>query len=98
MKTRFIFQAAVAAAVWTQAAAAHACSTCISGITGPGGERLIDAFNWSVFFLMAMPYAIVFSVVGFFVYTYRRAAKKQRAEESAAAEEPAVMRPAHDLS
>ncbi|HEY1270035.1 MAG TPA: hypothetical protein VGH16_22445 [Candidatus Binatia bacterium] len=97
MKTRFIFQAAAAAAISAQAGAAHACSTCISGITGPGGERLIDAFNWSVFFLMAMPYAIVFSVLGFFVYAYRRAAKKARAEERRAEEAP-VLIPASDLS
>jgi cbb3-type cytochrome oxidase subunit 3 len=89
MKTRFIFQAAVAAAVWAQVGAAHACAVCINGA---GGEKLLDAFNWSVLFLMAMPYTILFGVIGFFVYAYRRAAKKQRAEESA------VMSPAHDLS
>ncbi len=89
---KIIFFAAAAAAVAGAQGAAHACATCITGITGPGGERLIDAFNWSIFFLMAMPYAIVFSVVGFFVYAYRRAAKKQRAEE------PAALSPAPDLS
>ena len=97
MKTRFIFQTAAAAAIWAHGGAAHACSTCISGITGPGGERLIDAFNWSVFFLMAMPYAIVFSVLGFFVYAYRRAAKKARVEKRRAEELP-VLNPASDLS
>ena len=89
MKTRSLFQAAAAAAIWAQAGAAHACPVCINGA---GGERLLDAFNWSVLFLMAMPYTIVFAVIGFFVYAYRRAAKKQRAEESA------LMNPAHDLS
>lgn len=89
MQTRSLFQAAAAAAIWAQAGAAHACAVCINGA---GGERLLDAFNWSVLFLMAMPYTILFTVIGFFVYAYRRAAKKQRAEESA------LMNPAHDLS
>jgi heme/copper-type cytochrome/quinol oxidase subunit 2 len=89
MKTRIVFQAAFAAAVWAVSGAAQACPVCINGA---GGEKLLDAFNWSVLFLMAMPYTIVFAVIGFFVYAYRRAEKKQRAEESA------VMSPAHDLS
>lgn len=62
--------------------AAHACSVCLNGA---GGARLTDAFNWSVIFLMAMPYTILFSVVGFFFYAYRRAAKKAREAESAPA-------------
>jgi heme/copper-type cytochrome/quinol oxidase subunit 2 len=56
---------------------AHACAVCLNGA---GGERLTDAFNWSVLFLMAMPYTILFSVIGFFFYSYRRAAKKARGE------------------
>ena len=55
--------------------AAHACAVCLNGA---GGARLTDAFNWSVIFLMAMPYTILFSIVGFFFYTYRRAARKAR--------------------
>ena len=63
--------------------AADACPVCINGA---GGARLTDAFNWSVIFLMAMPYTILFSIVGFFFYTYRRAARKAReAAESAPA-------------
>jgi hypothetical protein len=63
---------------------ADACSVCLNGA---GGARLTDAFNWSVIFLMAMPYTILFSVVGFFVYSYRRAVKKAREAESAPARE-----------
>ena len=58
-------------------AVAQACAVCIGGATG---DRLTDAFNWSVLFLMAMPYTILFSVIGFFFYSYRRAAKKTRGE------------------
>jgi heme/copper-type cytochrome/quinol oxidase subunit 2 len=57
--------------------AAHACSVCIGGAAG---DRLTDAFNWSVLFLMAMPYSILASVAGFFFYSYRRAARKAGAE------------------
>ena len=89
MKTRIFFQVSAAAAVWAYAGAAHACPVCINGA---GGDKLLDAFNWSVIFLMAMPYTIVFTVIGFLVYAYRRAAKKQRAEE------PAALSPASDLS
>ncbi|HEY3302475.1 MAG TPA: hypothetical protein VGL70_02945 [Candidatus Binatia bacterium] len=57
--------------------AAHACAVCIGGAAG---DRLTDAFNWSVLFLMAMPYTILVSVAGFFFYSYRRAAKKTGGE------------------
>jgi hypothetical protein len=94
MKTRTFFQVTAAAAVWGYAGAALACSVCISGVAG---ERLMDAINWSVIFLIAMPYTILFSVLGFFVYAYRRAAKKARAEERRAEELP-VLNPASHLS
>jgi hypothetical protein len=58
-------------------ALAQACSVCIGGAAG---DRLTDAFNWSVLFLMAMPYSILAAVAGFFFYSYRRAAKKSGAE------------------
>ncbi len=94
MKTRIFFQAASAAVTWAFHGSAHACSVCINGAAG---DRLVDAFNWSVIFLMAMPYTIVFTIIGFFVYAYRRAAQKQRAED-ARAEEARVFRPVSDLS
>jgi hypothetical protein len=56
---------------------AYACAVCINGAAG---DRLTDAFNWSVIFLIAMPYTILFSVIGFFFYSYRHAAKKARGE------------------
>ena len=52
---------------------AQACAVCIGGAAG---DRLTDAFNWSVLFLMAMPYTMLLSVAGFFFYSYRRAARK----------------------
>lgn len=53
--------------------AARACAVCI---TGAADDRLTDAFNWSVLFLMAMPYTMLVSVAGFFFYSYRRAVRK----------------------
>lgn len=79
---RRILPTALAAFAGAAVDAAQACSVCI---TGAAGERLTDAFNWSVIFLMAMPYAILFSVLGFLLYAYRRAAKTARAAEAAPA-------------
>ncbi len=35
-------------------------------------ERMVDAFNWTVVFLMAMPYATLACCVGWIVYRYTR--------------------------
>ena len=94
MRTRTVFLTALAALIVNYYAAAEACSVCIAGVAG---ERLMDAINWSVIFLIAMPYSILFSVLGFFVYAYRRALKKARAEEARAEEAP-VLNPVSDLS
>jgi hypothetical protein len=54
--------------------AAHACAVCLAGVSPD--DPLTDAFNWSVLFLMAMPYAVVGSIAGWLFYTYRCKAKK----------------------
>lgn len=53
---------------------AAACAVCV---TGAGNDSTADAYNWSVLFLMTAPYVVVGSVVGWLVYAYRRAAKRQ---------------------
>ncbi|HEX9445341.1 MAG TPA: hypothetical protein VGA73_14555 [Candidatus Binatia bacterium] len=73
MKARILLQAAAVLAPLSFYGAAEACSVCINGAAG---QQLTDAFNWSVLFLMAMPYTIVFSIAGFFFFAYRRAAQK----------------------
>ncbi|HEY2988221.1 MAG TPA: hypothetical protein VGL11_10890 [Candidatus Binatia bacterium] len=80
MKTQLFLGAVCALLPSILADRVYACSVCING---PGGARLTDAFNWSVIFLMAMPYTILFSVLGFFFYRYR-AAKKARGETAKA--------------
>ena len=54
-------------------AIANACAVCWAGDGGP----IEEAFNWSVLFLMATPYAVVGSIAGWLVYTYRRSAAKR---------------------
>jgi hypothetical protein len=66
-----------AAAVTYDAAAAHACSVCLTGDGGP----IADAYNWSVLFLMATPYTVIGCVGAWLIYKYRRAAAKQRRVE-----------------
>ena len=36
-------------------------------------ERIAEAFNWTVVFLMAMPYATMACCVGWIIYRYTRA-------------------------
>jgi Na+/H+ antiporter NhaB len=66
-------------------AAACACAVCL---TGAAGDPVADAFSWSVLFLMATPYAVVGSIVGWLAYTYRRASAKR---ENAAREKPLIQ-------
>ena len=54
-------------------ALACACAVCLTG----DGDPTANAFNWSVLFLMATPYAVVGSIAGWLVYSYRRAAAKR---------------------
>jgi hypothetical protein len=53
-------------------ALADACSVCLTG----EGDPSANAFNWSVLFLMATPYAVVGSIAGWLFYRHRRAAAK----------------------
>lgn len=57
----------------------HACSVCLTG----AGDPTADAFNASVFFLMAMPYAVVGSIAGGLIFVYRRALKRRDKAEGA---------------
>ena len=55
---------------------AHACSVCLTGANDPTA----DAFNASVLFLMATPYAVVGSIGGALFYAYRRKIAKTEPE------------------
>ena len=57
---------------------AHACSVCMTGANDPTA----DAFNASVLFLMATPYAVVGSIGGGLFYAYRRKIAKHEPEQS----------------
>ncbi|MBI2358056.1 MAG: hypothetical protein HYV04_03980 [Deltaproteobacteria bacterium] len=54
---------------------ADACAVCLTGASG--GDRMADAYGWSVLFLMGMPYAILGSVAGWIFYVHRRASKER---------------------
>jgi hypothetical protein len=72
------------AALLGHASLAMACSVCV---TGAANDPSAEAFNWSVLFLMAAPYFVAGSIVGWLVYTYRRPGSER---ERAADQEPRV--------
>jgi hypothetical protein len=64
---------------------ARACSVCFAD----GDDAVSQAFNWSIGFLMAAPYAVVGLIGGSLFYLYRRAAvKRQQAKDTA---EPGIQ-------
>lgn len=71
---RFSFAFSVLASVVAFPMAAFACAVCVAGASN---DPVTDAFNWSVLFLMAMPYTVVGSVAGWLAYTHWRAAAKK---------------------
>jgi hypothetical protein len=67
----------IAFSVITMPTVAQACSVCFSG----DDDAVTHAFNWSVGFLLAAPYAIAGSIAACLVIAYRRAAAKRAALE-----------------
>jgi hypothetical protein len=66
-------------ALLTNPLTAHACAVCVTG----AGDPTTDAFNWSVLFLMAMPYLVVGSIAGGLFYTYLRTTGKRDQAQTA---------------
>ena len=58
-------------------AIAQACSVCFSG----DDDIVTHAFNWSVGFLLAAPYAIAGTIATCLVIAYRKAAVRRAALE-----------------
>jgi hypothetical protein len=56
---------------------AHACAVCL---TGAGDDSVTEAFNMSVLFLMATPYAVVGGIVSCLIYVKRRKAADVKTE------------------
>ena len=80
VRNRFLLLAAAvvvaAAAVGALAPVdAHACSVCWDLSSNDLSSR---AMNWSILFLMAMPFTIVGSIGGWLVYKYRHSSKVER--------------------
>ena len=88
VRNRFLLLAAgvvvVAAAVGALPPVdAHACSVCWDLSSNDLSSR---AMNWSILFLMAMPFTIVGSIGGWLVYKYRHSSKVEH-------QQPASDRP-----
>src|SRR5437870_13088922 len=60
----------------TTRALAQSCAMCGASF-GPN-DPTSRAFSWSILFLMAAPYTIVFTVAGVMFYMYRRAPRRRR--------------------
>ena len=67
----------IAFTVITSPTIARACSVCFSG----DDDAITHAFNWSVGFLLAAPYAIGGTIAACLVIAYRRAATQRAALE-----------------
>ena len=73
------------AAIWMTAPAAVAATGVVpSARQGLAAEteRIAEALNWTVVFLMAMPYATVAGCVGWIIYRYTRAHKVREGREA----------------
>ena len=58
-------------------ALARACAVCL---TAAGDDSVTEAFNLSVLFLMAAPYAVVGGIVGCLIYVQRGKAAQTKSE------------------
>ena len=65
---------------------ARACAVCFSG----DDDAVTHAFNWSVGFLLAAPYAIGGTIAACLVIAYRRAAAQRAALEVEQAIDPLI--------
>ena len=61
----------------TTRALAQSCAMCGASF-GPN-DPTSRAFSWSILFLMAAPYTIVFTVAAIIIYMHRRAPGRRRA-------------------
>jgi hypothetical protein len=75
----------VACLVLLAPALAHACAVCL---TGAGDDSVTEAFNMSVLFLMATPYAVVGGIVSCLIYVKRGKATEVKSE---AGDDPATI-------
>lgn len=79
MSARKSWAHAVRTAAWTGAAMAGPALWTRPALAAES-ERIAEALNWTVVFLMAMPYATLAGCAGWIVYRYTRA---HRAREGA---------------
>ncbi|EAQ80231.1 hypothetical protein [Blastopirellula marina] len=58
---------ALAVVLIIQVSAAQACPTCKTGL----GERFVNAYGWSIIFMMAMPFTLVGAFAAYVFWTIR---------------------------
>jgi hypothetical protein len=82
LKRFFYISLTIATVVMARAGQSFACAVCLGGAS----DSVTDGYNTSVLFLMATPYAVVATVIGGLIFTYRRALKRnEKADEEALA-------------
>lgn len=76
----FLICLAITGALLVRAVQSFACAVCLGGAS----DSVTDGYNASVLFLMATPYVVVASIVGWLILTYKRALKRnEKADEEA---------------
>lgn len=68
---------------------ALACSVCLGGSPD---DPVTNAYNWSILFLMATPYAVIGSVGGWLFFSHRRSSGK----DGQPADQEPLLHPAWD--
>lgn len=71
----FILALAGAVAIPVFPVVAAACAVCLTGASAD--DPTASAFNWSVMFLIMMPYSVVGSIAGWLFYSHWRAVKNR---------------------
>ena len=83
---RIFFVLSVVVSIVMPHARLEACAVCLTGVAG--GDRLAEALNWSVLFLMGAPYVIFGAVVGWLFYIHRSSVR----EEERIRRKPSMLR------
>ena len=73
---------------------AQACPTCKAALSS-GGDNLVNAYMWSILFMMAMPFVLIALIGGYLYLQVRKA--RTLALAAAAAVQPASKAPADEL-
>ncbi len=69
---------------------AQACPTCKDGMQNdPAAQSLVRGYQWSIIFMMSMPFSILGGIGGYFYYLIRKA-RAEAANSPAHGNSPSV--------